>query len=495
MLRSRHYETRSPCPAQHRGLGPSGMAMNCIEWLKKSPQRFILNLTCPLNFNQPSGLASNFHLWNQDPTVFEGTIRFNIDPFDEFPDARLWEAVQSVQLMPYIRTLAVTWPLVALSDGMSWEGTHRTSKYSKCIKMYKFYQLPSFYIVTCLNLCSIQQILFRKDWNPKATVPPVTNATVIVVEARPPDSRAPPCPLFRSPQFQGWHRHIYRTWWLQHQFWTEAIVEPRTWQSCKDVFFFSPVFLFLCHIWSVNLVLNMKNAREARPVTVSCPAILLFCLVFSGRQFSWTKAWWCGNLQYSFWMNVPQPWILSHRKRHRKPSWRISPGADDGWGSIVLKKSAAFWTSNFWGYPGIPMNTTSTRSSVDLPHGCWIGLYFFGCRTTTIAVAHRLVACLEWSIYCSWMLLLQYERKKCRSFMWPLSWFHSVLGCLGLTPGCPFRFWTCCDIWIWLPGLRWHIGHFGDLRKQSWTLTRSWYSKGAPWSNRGNRYSCLVASL
>lgn len=41
----------------------------------------------------------------QDPTVFEGTIRFNIDPFDEFPDARLWEAVQSVQLMPYIRTL------------------------------------------------------------------------------------------------------------------------------------------------------------------------------------------------------------------------------------------------------------------------------------------------------------------------------------------------------------------------------------------------------
>ena len=44
-------------------------------------------------------------IFRQDPTVFEGTIRFNIDPFDEFPDARLWEAVQSVQLMPYIRTL------------------------------------------------------------------------------------------------------------------------------------------------------------------------------------------------------------------------------------------------------------------------------------------------------------------------------------------------------------------------------------------------------
>jgi len=51
-------------------------------------------------------LRSIVGLVPQDPTVFEGTIRFNIDPFDEFPDARLWEAVQSVQLMPYIRTLA-----------------------------------------------------------------------------------------------------------------------------------------------------------------------------------------------------------------------------------------------------------------------------------------------------------------------------------------------------------------------------------------------------
>lgn len=41
----------------------------------------------------------------QDPTVFEGTIRFNLDPFDEFPDARIWEAVHSVQLMQFIRTL------------------------------------------------------------------------------------------------------------------------------------------------------------------------------------------------------------------------------------------------------------------------------------------------------------------------------------------------------------------------------------------------------
>jgi len=41
----------------------------------------------------------------QDPTVFEGNIRFNLDPFGEYPDAKIWEAVQCVQLMPFIRML------------------------------------------------------------------------------------------------------------------------------------------------------------------------------------------------------------------------------------------------------------------------------------------------------------------------------------------------------------------------------------------------------
>lgn len=41
----------------------------------------------------------------QDPTIFEGSWRFNVDPFGEFPDARIWEALQHVQLMPYLRSL------------------------------------------------------------------------------------------------------------------------------------------------------------------------------------------------------------------------------------------------------------------------------------------------------------------------------------------------------------------------------------------------------
>jgi len=40
----------------------------------------------------------------QDPTIFEGTLRANIDPFNEFPDARIWEALRSMQLLPYVRS-------------------------------------------------------------------------------------------------------------------------------------------------------------------------------------------------------------------------------------------------------------------------------------------------------------------------------------------------------------------------------------------------------
>ncbi len=208
---------------------------------------------------------------------------------------------------------------------MSWEGTRRTSKYRNML--YKFYQLASSYSVACLNL-------FRKDWNLKATAAPqtVTNATLIV-EARPPDSRAPPCP-FRGtipitsvPRTASTHisNVMAPTSVLDRSnCWASHVAKLQRFFSHQCFFSFA-VQLFE-RFWKVNLILDVKNAREARQVIVACPEAFLFS--FFGRQCSWTKAWWCGNHQYSFWMNAPQPWILSHRRRHRKPSWRISPGAE-----------------------------------------------------------------------------------------------------------------------------------------------------------------------
>jgi len=50
-------------------------------------------------------LRSTVGLVPQEPTVFEGTWRYNVDPFGKYPDGRVWDVLQRVQLMPFIRGL------------------------------------------------------------------------------------------------------------------------------------------------------------------------------------------------------------------------------------------------------------------------------------------------------------------------------------------------------------------------------------------------------
>ncbi|KAG0195194.1 hypothetical protein BGX31_006605, partial [Mortierella sp. GBA43] len=40
-----------------------------------------------------------------DPFLFGASIRSNLDPFDKYTDADIWEALESASLKPYIQTL------------------------------------------------------------------------------------------------------------------------------------------------------------------------------------------------------------------------------------------------------------------------------------------------------------------------------------------------------------------------------------------------------
>lgn len=40
----------------------------------------------------------NIAIIPQEPTLFTGTIRSNLDPFDEHPDDKLWKVLEEVQL-------------------------------------------------------------------------------------------------------------------------------------------------------------------------------------------------------------------------------------------------------------------------------------------------------------------------------------------------------------------------------------------------------------
>jgi ABC-type multidrug transport system fused ATPase/permease subunit len=48
-------------------------------------------------------LRSLVGLVPQDPTVFQGTVRYNVDPFDQFPDSCVRSALEAVQFMQFVQ--------------------------------------------------------------------------------------------------------------------------------------------------------------------------------------------------------------------------------------------------------------------------------------------------------------------------------------------------------------------------------------------------------
>eukprot|EP00413_Alexandrium_margalefii_P030270 CAMPEP_0204565086 /NCGR_PEP_ID=MMETSP0661-20131031/35260_1 /ASSEMBLY_ACC=CAM_ASM_000606 /TAXON_ID=109239 /ORGANISM="Alexandrium margalefi, Strain AMGDE01CS-322" /LENGTH=1610 /DNA_ID=CAMNT_0051572797 /DNA_START=113 /DNA_END=4945 /DNA_ORIENTATION=+ len=50
-------------------------------------------------------LRTSIGLVPQDPVLLQGTLRFNIDPFEMYPDSRIWEALQLVCMADYVKNL------------------------------------------------------------------------------------------------------------------------------------------------------------------------------------------------------------------------------------------------------------------------------------------------------------------------------------------------------------------------------------------------------
>ncbi|KAF9143708.1 hypothetical protein BGX30_014957 [Mortierella sp. GBA39] len=57
----------------------------------------------------------------QDPTLFVGTVRENLDPFDQTPDSELWEALERAHLKEYISSM---------TGGLSYEVTQNGDNFS-----------------------------------------------------------------------------------------------------------------------------------------------------------------------------------------------------------------------------------------------------------------------------------------------------------------------------------------------------------------------------
>ena len=47
----------------------------------------------------------NVLLKKKDPVLFSGTLKFNIDPFDQFDEIQLWNALEQVNLKTVVENL------------------------------------------------------------------------------------------------------------------------------------------------------------------------------------------------------------------------------------------------------------------------------------------------------------------------------------------------------------------------------------------------------
>ncbi|KAJ2656307.1 hypothetical protein IWW48_005098 [Coemansia sp. RSA 1200] len=80
------------------GAGKSTISLALLRFLEASKGRIILD-SVDISKLGLEDLRRNVTIIPQDPVLFNGTIRFNLDPFDEHPDELLWEALRRTYLV------------------------------------------------------------------------------------------------------------------------------------------------------------------------------------------------------------------------------------------------------------------------------------------------------------------------------------------------------------------------------------------------------------
>ncbi|KAL8134638.1 hypothetical protein AgCh_009603 [Apium graveolens] len=70
-------------------------------------------------------LRSRFGIIPQDPTLFNGTVRYNLDPLSQHTDQEIWEVLGKCQLMETVREKVAGLDSLVVEDGLNWNMGHR----------------------------------------------------------------------------------------------------------------------------------------------------------------------------------------------------------------------------------------------------------------------------------------------------------------------------------------------------------------------------------
>jgi len=98
------------------GCGKSTMILCLLRMLEPRAGRILINDIDTQDIGLKT-LRTNLGLVPQDPFIFSGSIRTNLDPFDEFTDSRIWKALQAVQMGEFIESLGHGLNYMCTTDG------------------------------------------------------------------------------------------------------------------------------------------------------------------------------------------------------------------------------------------------------------------------------------------------------------------------------------------------------------------------------------------
>jgi ABC-type multidrug transport system fused ATPase/permease subunit len=81
------------------GSGKSTLALSFFRFVEASQGSIVID-GIDISKIGTDDLRSNLTIIPQDPTLFSGTLRSNLDPFDQFEDSEIFESLRRVHLLP-----------------------------------------------------------------------------------------------------------------------------------------------------------------------------------------------------------------------------------------------------------------------------------------------------------------------------------------------------------------------------------------------------------
>ncbi|RKP26406.1 P-loop containing nucleoside triphosphate hydrolase protein, partial [Syncephalis pseudoplumigaleata] len=107
------------------GAGKSSLLTALFRLCESAPAGCIVIDGIPISELGVHDLRSRLSIIPQTPMMFKGTLRFNLDPFDQYSDADLWHALEAVDLKRRIESLPYKLDSPVTEDGKNYSAGER----------------------------------------------------------------------------------------------------------------------------------------------------------------------------------------------------------------------------------------------------------------------------------------------------------------------------------------------------------------------------------